>query len=66
MQCFSLKRLAPDSVVVDKVTSSQRGFSVLQVGEVFMNGLKPNIMDCFVFLRLSVRFVSNVDSRRFF
>ena len=47
MQCFILKRLAPVSVVVSKVTSSQRGFLVLQAGEVFINGLEPNIMDCF-------------------
>ena len=42
-----LKRLEPVSVVVSKATSSQRGFLVLQVGEVFINGLEPNIMDCF-------------------
>ena len=35
------------SVVVNKVTSSQQGFLVLQAGEVFINGLEPNIMDCF-------------------
>ena len=34
-------------MVVSKVTSSQRGFLVFQVGEVFINGLEPNIMDCF-------------------
>ena len=41
------------SVVVNEVTSSQRGFLVLQVGDVLINGLEPNIMDCF---RLSSRF----------
>ena len=34
-------------MVISKVTSSQPGFLVLQVGEVFINGLEPNIMDCF-------------------
>ena len=29
------------------MTSSQRGFLVFQASEVFINGLEPNIMDCF-------------------
>ena len=36
-----LKSLVPVSVVVSKVTSSQRSFLVLQAGEVFINGLEP-------------------------
>ena len=49
MQCFSFKTFSTStvSVVVSKVTSSQRGFLVLQAGEVFINGLEPDIMDCF-------------------
>ena len=29
------------------MTSTQRGFLVLQAGEVFINELEPNILDCF-------------------
>ena len=42
-----MKSLAPVSIVVSKVTSTERGFLVLQAGEVFINGLEPNILDCF-------------------
>ena len=45
-QAFSFEKFST-CLVVNKVTSGQRGVWVFQAGEVFLNGLEPNISDCF-------------------